>query len=139
MSVILASASQAAAATTTTASFQYVANDVVKAKCIIGATPPNQQCQVTLQASLDNVNWVSLETRTFGVQPSQAYYQAFNMSDYVGAALFTAPNPLQVLNSTTAAEWGYFRLYFFGNDTQAVTISATSVTQPVIAVVTLTG
>ena len=122
MGTILASSSQAAAATTTTAAFAFDANDTVMTGCTIGASPPNSQCQCTLQLSLNGTTWFNADTRTYGVEPNNTYWQTFNLSDYVGALVGGSPNAIALANSATP--WQQFRLFFSGNDTQAVTIVA---------------
>lgn len=139
MASIVSSQSLAAAATLTSSSFPFTMGNVLTATCVIGATPPNQQCLVTLQLSLDNVNWTSVDTRIFGVEPSQSYYHTFTFSDYTGAGSYTNPRWLQLLNNANAAEWAYYRLVFAGNDSQAVTIGATDANTADIIELTLTG
>jgi hypothetical protein len=124
MANIIASTTQAAGATTTSASTSWSNNDVLICSCVIGAVPPNQQCQVTLLGSIDNTTFVPLRTYTFGVEPKQTYYRSFRLSDFVGAADGLGAGWLEQLNSASAAVPSNLKLQFAGNDTQPVTIAA---------------
>jgi hypothetical protein len=126
MYTIQASASLAAAATTTTSSFPFDVGDIIIASVLNGGVPPTSNCQVALQLSVDNVNWVTVDTRDSCLTPNQAFYNAFKLADYSGASLYRSPNFLARLagSSSGVTMWAYFRLVFTGNPDQAVTIQA---------------
>lgn len=112
MGTILASASLADAGTSTSSSFVYNAlNKVVCTAANSATAPPSTPAQVSLQLSVDNSTWVTMDTQTFGLAPGVTYYQCFELAKYLDR-----PNSLN---------WKYFRLKFFGNTGAAVTIAAT--------------
>lgn len=137
MGTILASASQAAAATTTSAAFQFNPADVVTATIANGATQPNVGGSVTLQLSIDGINYYNVDRRVCGVAPSTTYFETFELSSYVGAQPFGEPTELMLLQS--AGGWQWAQLVFGNNDTQAVTIAATDSDVVEVATVTLAG
>jgi hypothetical protein len=129
MSTVLASASLAAAATTTTSAFPYSTDGVILASITNGGTPPNIQPMVQLELSSDNTNWTIVDQRLAGAVASQTYYFAFRLLDYAYAVSNFAGGFTGLLgvNSTPVLPT-YYRLVFTGNDSQAVTIAATSTT-----------
>ena len=138
MYTVAASQSLAAAGTLTSSVFPFDPDDIVIVTITNGVVPPQQECQVQLQLSVDNVNWVTVDTRDAGFAPSQAYYLKFNLDQYAGSSIFITPNALSRY-SLSAVSWLYFRLYFSGNSDQAVTVAATGTLMTATAVVTLTG
>jgi hypothetical protein len=124
MSNVLASQSLAAAASVTSSAAAYVNNDVIICSCRIGATPPNQQCKVTLTGTIDGTNYVTLDSFAFGLAANQTYYHSFALGDYLGAGQFVNAHQLEALNSSSAAIWTFIKVTFAGNDTQAVTVAA---------------
>lgn len=140
MSNVLTSASLAAAATTTTSAFPFDLTGVVVATITNGGTVPNIQPYVQLQLSTDNSNWTTVDQRLAGAVPSQPYFFAFQLMDYVYASSTFAGGYTGFLgiNSAIAVPL-YYRLVFTGNDSQAVTISATSSTSVYRLVVPIAG
>ncbi len=134
MSTILASTSQAAAATTTTSSFPFNAGAIVTATCANSSTPPVTGCQVQLQLSVDNSNWVNIDKRFFGVGPSATYYEAFDLSNYAGPGV-TSGLP----GTENTLGWLYYRLVFSNNPDQSVTIAAVDNSPIEVAIIPLTG
>lgn len=122
MTAILASQSLAAGATATSASTAWANNDVLVCTCTNGAAPPNVGARVTLSGSIDGTHFSALDSRTFGGEANQTYYESFRLSDYLGCG--ANPTVLLQLNSATGASYSNLQLTFAGGDTQAVTVSA---------------
>ena len=135
MSTILASTSQAAAATTTTSSFLFNPETIVTAIITNGGTPPSQQGQVALQLSVDNSTWYQVDIRTAGAVASATYYNTFDLSNYFGNNTSAFAGGAYVPNNA----WVYYRLYFFSNNDQAITVAANDGDGMDLYVLALTG
>jgi hypothetical protein len=133
MATIVSSQSLAAAATLTSSAYPFLPETVVIATITNGATPPNQQAKVQLQLSTDNVTYTVVDDRWAGAVPSGAYYHTFELSNYAGNnSSFGGGAP-------APAAWLWYKLYFYNNDSQAVTVAASDGDQGNQAVVVLTG
>jgi hypothetical protein len=129
MSVILASASNADGATTTSSAYAYNVNDALTATCAISSTtPPSTGCDVVLQLSADNVTYVNVDRKHFGIAAGVTYSAKFELADYGNSQNWG-------LNSA----WAYLKLQFTGNTGAAVTVAASGGDTSELAVVTLTG
>jgi hypothetical protein len=140
MSVLVASQSLAAAALYTGSSFPFTPSSVLQATITNGATPPSQQCQVALELSVDNANWVEADRRFGLAGPSAVSYQTFDLANYWGNTSSYA-NGAGTGGGPTGTNflWTNFRFKFSGNNDQAVTIAANDGDAANMAVVTLTG
>lgn len=134
MSTLLASTSQAAAATTTTSSFPFDSAALVTATNVNGSPGPVQGNMVALQLSTDNVNWTEVDRRLFTMGAGVTDIELFWLANYAGN---TAMATMSGYNAT--AVWSNYRLVFSGNQTNAVTVSATTSQGRAVAVVPLVG
>jgi hypothetical protein len=127
MSTVLASQSLAAAATVTSGAYPYDPAGIVLVTITNGGTQPNVQPYVQLQLSSDNSNWTTVDLRLAGAVPSQSYFFAFPLANYAYAlsSYFAGYTGLIGLNAAPVLPL-YYRLVFTGNDSQAVTIAATT-------------
>lgn len=125
MTTLVTSASQADGAVTTSTSVAY--NPALTVECSItnGAGIPTTPGKVRLELSADNANWVPVDSRWTSSVPSQTYWQAFRLGDYVGAQQFRGADALARLGGANLGlQWTNFRVVFYNNTGAAITVFA---------------
>jgi len=127
MGTLLASTSQAAAASTTSSVFEWDNGDILNVKAVNATPATTEPTLVMLQGSLDNVTWYNIDRRTFGMADGGTYFHGFELSNYMGTNGGGGWTPQSMYGLTS--QWAYYRLQFTGNQTNAVTISATNNTK----------
>lgn len=90
----------------------------IRATCTNGATlPPSEPAMVTLSLTADGVRYFNVDTRWFGVTAGVTYTQFYMLENY----------DQLVTNYNVAGPWTFFKITFFGNAAQPVTVAANSV------------
>jgi hypothetical protein len=124
MATIISSQSQADGATTTSSGTAFTSGLVVECSCVNGVAGLVTPCKVKLQLSIDGTNYVDIDSRWFGLQPSQTYWQTFRLADYTGAQQLKGSDQIQRANAAGTVQWADFKIVFYNNTGAAVTVFA---------------